>query len=72
MTYELTNQEKADIINQHLRNLAFSKYNLELSKIEAGAIYTPEEVVSRGYDDRIAEVTSQIQVLVTELESLSL
>jgi hypothetical protein len=34
MTYELTNEDKAGIINQNLKTLSYSKFNLELSKIE--------------------------------------
>ena len=34
MTYELTKEEKASIIMQHLKNLEHNRYNLEISMIE--------------------------------------
>lgn len=35
--YKLTKQEKASIIDQHLRTLAFTKFNFELSLVEEQA-----------------------------------
>ena len=34
MTLELTNEEKVTIINSHLKNLAYNKFNIEISVIE--------------------------------------
>jgi hypothetical protein len=30
MTYELTNEDKTGVINQHLKTLSYNKFNLDL------------------------------------------
>jgi hypothetical protein len=70
MTIELTNEEKIQIIDQHIRNLMLNKYNLELSKIENLAIKTVEEVAGMTFDERISEINSQVSALTEQKESL--
>lgn len=69
MTTELTNEEKIQIIDQHIRNLMLNKYNLELSKIENLAVKTAEEVAGMGFDERISEINTQVLAL-TEQKAL--
>ena len=38
MTTLLSNEEKAGIINQHLKNLQYNKFNLEISVVEENAL----------------------------------
>jgi hypothetical protein len=41
MAYVLTNEEKIGIVEQHLRNLEYSKFNVSISLIEESSI-TPD------------------------------
>jgi len=70
MTYELENQEKINMVNQHIKNLSFAKYDLELSRLEALAVNTAEEVSGMSYDGQISDVTSKILKLEEILDAL--
>ena len=70
MTYELENPEKINMVNQHIKNLSYAKYDLELSRIEALAVYTAEEVSGMSYDGQISDITSKILKLEEILDSL--
>jgi len=67
MTYELTNEEKADIINQHIKNLEYSKFNLELSKIEEDSKTTPDSTMLSSLTSQLSEVNVKITALLEEL-----
>ena len=67
MTYELTNEEKADIINQHIKNLEYSKFNLELSKIEENSKTTSDSAVLSSLTSQLSEVNVKITALLEEL-----
>jgi hypothetical protein len=71
MTYELGNEEKINMVNQHIKNLSYSKYDLELSKLEALAVHTAEEVAAMAYQNQIDEVTSKILKLEEILDTLA-
>jgi hypothetical protein len=70
MTYELENQEKINMINQHIKNLSYAKCDLELSKIEALAVHTVEEVAAMSFQDQIDDVTAKILKLEEILDTL--
>jgi hypothetical protein len=70
MTYELENPEKINMINQHIKNLSYAKYDLELSKIEALAVHTVEEVSAMSFQDQIDDVTAKILKLEEILDTL--
>jgi hypothetical protein len=70
MTYELGNEEKINMVNQHIKNLSYSKYDLELSKLEALAVNTAEEVAAMAYQNQINEITSKILKLEEILDTL--
>jgi hypothetical protein len=70
MTYELENPEKINMVNQHIKNLSFAKYDLELSKLEALAVHTAEEVSGMSYDNQISDITSKILKLEEILDAL--
>ena len=71
MTYALNNEEKASILNQHLKNLSLTRYSLEISKMEAAAVLTEEQLAGTSYDAQIADIDSKISALNTELSLLS-
>jgi len=70
MTYELENQEKINMVNQHIKTLSYAKYDIELSKIEALAVNTVEQVASMSYQDQIDDITSKILKLEEILDTL--
>jgi hypothetical protein len=70
MEYELNVEEKSVIISQHLRNLGFKKYNLDLSLLEEQSLSAPNADVLEKINTDISEVVAQIAVLLTELERL--
>lgn len=70
MTYELENQEKINMVNQHIKNLSYAKYDLELSKLEALAVNTVEQVASMSYQDQIDDITAKILKLEEILDTL--
>ena len=70
MAIELTNEEKTGVIEQHLKNLAFSKYNLEVSVQEAEAITIPNQSVIDSLSLQINDIDSQKAALTAELDSL--
>ncbi len=71
MTYELTVQEKTDLINTHLKNLEYNKYNLELSLIEENSLETPSAAVIDSIDGQIENLSAKKAALLAELSSLT-
>jgi hypothetical protein len=70
MVYELTTQEKTDIVNQHLRTLEFSVYNVELSIMEEEAKSAPEETTLALLNSSLLDLNSKKSALLAELASL--
>lgn len=69
MTSILTNEDKIAILNQHIKNLSYSLYNVEVSKIEANAVASPNASTISSLNAQIAELTAQIAALNDELDS---
>lgn len=70
MTYTLNNSEKRNMVEQHIKNLAYAKYDIELSKIEALAVNTEEQVAAMSYDAQISDLASKILKLEEILDTL--
>ena len=70
MTYELTVEEKTNIINQHLKNLEYSKYNLQVSLLEAESNPKVKEGVEEDLQSQLDAVNAQQEALIVELNSL--
>ena len=70
MTYTLEDNEKRNMVEQHIKNLAYAKYDIELSKMEALAVHTAEQVSGMSYDSQISDITSKILKLEEILDSL--
>jgi hypothetical protein len=70
MTTLLSNEEKAGIINQHLKNLHYNKFNLEISVVEENAKITPETAALANFNTQIADFNSRITALEAELDKL--
>lgn len=71
MTYELNNNEKSEIITQHLRNLEFNKYNLTMSLKEENAVQSPNTDNIEELQTRLAEIIAKQEALFDELDSLA-
>ena len=67
---QLTKEEKIAIIGQHIKNLENSKYNIELSIIEEGAISSPNLAALANLNDQIQVITTKISVLNSEKTKL--
>jgi hypothetical protein len=70
MTTLLSNEEKAGIINQHLKNLHYNKFNLEISVVEETAKATPETAALANFNAQITDFNSRITALEAELDKL--
>lgn len=72
MTYTLTNDEKLTIINQHLRTLAFSKYNIEMSLLEENSVEgSRSSEVLLSLQTQLEDVDAKIEALVSESNALA-
>ena len=71
MTYELNTEEKTSIINQHLKNLEYKKYNLNLSLMEENSLSTPNTIRVAEINADLDKVNAQKGVLLLELEALA-
>lgn len=67
----LTNQDKITIINQHKKNLGYSKYGFEISVIEENASFSPNTERLNLLDSQIKEIDAKIQALDNEINLLS-
>jgi hypothetical protein len=72
MSIELTDVEKANIVDQHLKNLGYTLYNLNLSLREANAVAIPNQESVNSLTLQINDVQAQMSALQTELASLNL
>jgi hypothetical protein len=66
----LTNEDKIDIINQHKKNLEYSKYYIEISLLQENSIEVPEKEKITLLNNQMLDVNSKIAVLEKELLSL--
>jgi hypothetical protein len=67
----LSNEEKISIIDQHIKNIEYNKYNLEISLIEENAVANPEATTISSLNSQIAVLNSKISVLQTEKAELT-
>jgi hypothetical protein len=70
MVYVLTNEEKASIITQHLKNLEHNRYNLEISMIELTSGTFPKEESIETLQSEIDSIVAQQNALNAELANL--
>ncbi len=71
MVYELSNEEKISIIEQHLKNLEYNRYNLAVSMIELNAGTNPKSESIEELQSDIDSIVSQQTALAAELASLA-
>lgn len=71
MTYELTNEDKLSIIDQHIRSVDYSLFGAELDLIEANAVASPDAPVISGIENRIEDLNSRKTALAAERAKLA-
>lgn len=71
MVYELTNEEKIGIVEQHLKNISFSEYNLDLSLVAEEALPNPSTSTLDSINSQKDDLQAQKDALLAELNSLA-
>jgi len=71
MTTTLTNEEKLNVVNQHIKSVEYSLYGHELDLIQANAVSSPDANQITAINARIAEANAIKTALVTEKDSLT-
>jgi len=71
MTIELTNEEKLNIVNQHLKSVDYSIYGLQLDLIEINSTANPDASQVSNINTRITAANARRAALVTERDSLT-
>jgi hypothetical protein len=71
MTYELTNAEKISIIDQHLKNLEYNRYNLQVSILELTSETNPKQESITDIQAQIDSIVAQQTALSAEIASLT-
>lgn len=70
MSIELTNDEKIMIVEQHLKNLAYTEYNITISLEEARAVAVPDQTTIDTLTLQLDDTRSKSLVLEAELSNL--
>jgi hypothetical protein len=71
MTINLTKEEKAQIISSHIKNLNYTKYNLEIDILQENAKSSPLQSSLSNLNTQIDEVENQLDALQAELASVN-
>lgn len=72
MNYELSDQEKAVIINDHLKNLQLNKFDLVASLIECFNSKGNKNNEIQSLNNQIQDIANQQEALSIELANLNL
>ena len=70
MTSMLTNEEKSAIVNQHIKNVEYSIYNIELSVVAENAVSSPDADKIASLNNQLSDLTAQKTALEAELSAL--
>ncbi len=71
MTSTLSNEEKINIVNQHIKSIDYNLYGYELDLIQANAGSTPDAAQIAAINSRISEANAKKTALVSEKDSLT-
>jgi hypothetical protein len=70
MSIELTNEEKIQVVEQHLRNLLYSEYNINLSMTENKAVAMPDQSSIDSLNLQLTDLNAKKVALQAELDKL--
>lgn len=68
---DLTTQEKVSVINIHIKNIRYNKFNAELTLLEENSAMSPDASAVTHSNAQIAKADAQIAALEAQIESLS-
>jgi prefoldin subunit 5 len=71
MTIELSAEEKISIVEQHIKNIAYSKYNVQVSLIEANSATVKNTESIASLNNQVSDYDKQITALQAEIDSLT-
>jgi len=71
MTITLSKDEKTQIVESHIKNLAVNKYNITLSLLEENSKTTPDQNAISNYNEQSSNIDKQITALNAELASIT-
>lgn len=71
MTSTLSNEEKINIVNQHIKSIDYSLYGYDLELIQANAVSSPDAAQIAAINSRISEANAKKTALVSEKDSLT-
>jgi hypothetical protein len=71
MTTLLTNEEKLNVVNQHIKSVEYSLYGHQLDLIQANAVSSPDAGQISAINARITEANAKKTALVIEKDSLT-
>jgi hypothetical protein len=71
MTINLTKEEKAQIISSHIKNINYTKYNLEIDILQENSKNTPSASALSNFNEQIDEADNQIAALQTQLTAVN-
>ena len=69
--YDLTAEDKIAVINSHIKNINYNKFNAELVIVEENATSTPSATKISDAEATIDEAEAQITALVAQITALS-
>ena len=69
--YDLTAEDKIAVINSHIKNINYNKFNAELVIIEENASAEPSATKISDANATIAEAEAQITALQAQIDALS-
>lgn len=68
---ELTTEEKIAVINSHMKNVQYTKYNAQISLVAENALETPDAEKVASANEVIAKADLQLAALQAEIDALS-
>lgn len=71
MPTTLTNEEKLNIVNQHIKSVDYNIYGYELDLIQANAVSLPDAAQIAAINSRISDANAKKTALVLEKDSLT-
>lgn len=71
MTVSLSAEEKKTIVEQHIKTVAYSEYNLSLSLAEANALTEKNQPNIDSLNAQMSDILAQKAVLQAELDSVN-
>ena len=66
-----TNEEKLNIVNQHIKSIDYSMYGYTLDLIQANAVASPDNEQISAINSRVSELNAKRVALVAEKDSLT-